>query len=148
MKVKIIFKIGFARTPDSDRCHNADLIGPYCGKGFSGTGSEEGKSRTDRRMAGHCCDDVGIYRGSDAQAVSGKDQIRPHHIVVFVFEHVAMKDKAAGVAFEFDQDRQNFVRRYHRRVLPARLTGDLHIDIRLNLSYILQEGRPIWSQLL
>ena len=33
MKVKIIFKIGFAQMPDSDRCHNADLIGPYCGKG-------------------------------------------------------------------------------------------------------------------
>jgi hypothetical protein len=32
MKVKIIFKIGFAKTADSDRCHNADLIGPYCGK--------------------------------------------------------------------------------------------------------------------
>jgi hypothetical protein len=46
---------------------------------------------------------------------------RSHHVIVLMFQHVAMKDIAAGVAFEAHEYRQNVTGIDNRRILPPGL---------------------------
>src|ERR1700691_2825003 len=55
--------------------------------------------------------------------IRSDDFIRPHHVVVLMLEHVAMKHIAARVTIEANQNGEHVSGTDHGGVLPARFTG-------------------------
>ncbi len=47
--------------------------------------------------------------------------VRPHHVVVFMLQHVAMEDISTGITFKSNKDGKDVARIYHCCVLPTRL---------------------------
>ena len=49
------------------------------------------------------------------------DLKRPHHIVIFMFQHVAVKNVSASISHEWNDDGKHISRVDYRRVLPSGL---------------------------
>jgi hypothetical protein len=58
-----------------------------------------------------------------SDSLVNNDLVRPHHLVVFVFEHVTVPNVFAGIAFEFHDEPRDHVRMRADGVLPPGFGG-------------------------